>query len=158
MQMRSRTPWKIKLRPEQQPRVESDARGRMLIPTPMLVAEEVKKIRRGKLATPEMIRHRLAERFGADFTCPMTTGIFLNIVAAASDEIEGEGGRTLAPWWRIVEPDGTLNPKRPPGSDRHAALLRGEGHVLRRKKPTVWQVVDAAVPSAASSRRPKARA
>ncbi len=148
MSMHSRTPWKVKLRPEQRPVVEPDPRGQMLIPTPMLVAQEIRKIRRGKLATPQMIRTRLARQFGADFTCPMTTGIFFNIVAAASDEIEDEGGRSLAPWWRIVEPDGTLNPKRPPGSERHASLLRDEGHVLRRKSPSSWQVVDAKLPRA----------
>lgn len=37
MAMRSRTPWKPKLHPEQVPHIVPDRRGRMLIPTPLLL-------------------------------------------------------------------------------------------------------------------------
>ena len=40
---RSRTPWAAKLRPEMKPVVATDPKGRgeMLLPTPLLVAEEI---------------------------------------------------------------------------------------------------------------------
>ncbi|MFN8583621.1 MAG: hypothetical protein U0163_21915 [Gemmatimonadaceae bacterium] len=154
MAMQSKKPWKEKLRPDLEPHVEDDPRGRMLIPTPMLVAGAIRRVRRGSLTTPAAVRDALARKHGADFTCPMTTGIFLNIVAAASDEIEKETGRPLAPWWRVVEPDGRLNPKRPPGPARQATLLRGEGHMVTRNPKDVWTVGDM---GASSARRTTSR-
>lgn len=50
---RSRAPWSAKLRPEMQPVVMADPRGRglMLLPTPALVADEISTIPRGALVT-----------------------------------------------------------------------------------------------------------
>jgi len=47
MVMHSRTPWKLKLHPEQVPVVIADTRGRMLIPTPLLVARALRRVPRG---------------------------------------------------------------------------------------------------------------
>jgi hypothetical protein len=60
--------------------------GKMLIPRPLDVDALIRKIERGKLATVEQIRERLAKDFHANITCPMTTGIFLRIVAEAAVE------------------------------------------------------------------------
>lgn len=138
----SRTPWVTKLRPEQEPKLVEAPRGagRMLVPTPLLVAAEVRRIRRGSLVTPARIRTALARKLGADVTCPLTTGIFLNIIAGAAEEQLAQGRRPAAPYWRVVEEDGSLNPKRPPGPERQASRLRAEGHRLKRTSRGKWQV------------------
>ena len=127
--MRSRKPWVTKLHPEQKPSVHLDARtGRsMLIPTPMQVAAAIRRVPRGRVRTAPALRETLARESGADFACPLTTGIFLSIVSAADEELRAAGKRPLAPWWRIVGERGELNPKWPPGVERQASLLRAEG-------------------------------
>jgi hypothetical protein len=137
-------PWVTKLRPDLNPKVVPDTRGpgTLLVPTPLLVAEEVRRVRRGRLVTPAAIRERLAVRFGADRTCPLTTGIFLSIIAGSAEEQLAAGERPVAPYWRVVDERGRLNPKFPPGTDRQAMHLRREGHrVLRVKNGAAWQVV-----------------
>jgi len=128
--------WITKLRPDQEPKVVPDDRGggTLLIPTPLLVAEELRRVRRGQLITPVKLRERLATRFGTDRTCPLTTGIFLSIVAGAAEEQIAAGKRPVAPYWRVVDERGRLNPKFPPGIDRQAMHLRREGHVVQRSK------------------------
>ena len=130
MVMRSRTPWSIKLHPAHDAKVIPDHRGRMLIPTPLLVAAELRRVPRGRLITAATLRERLARRAGADFTCPMTTGIFLNIVAGATEEAIAEGRRPVAPYWRVVDDKGRLPPKFPPGAAIQTAHLRAEGHAI----------------------------
>jgi hypothetical protein len=138
----SRTPWVDKLRPELEPKVVDAPRGqgRMLVPTPLLVAAEVRKVRRGSLVTPSRIRAALARKHGADVTCPLTTGIFLNILAGAAEEQIAAGRRPLAPYWRVVEEDGSLSLKRPAGPERQASRLRAEGHRLARTPRKSWRV------------------
>ena len=142
---RSRVPWVTKLRPDLAPKVVANPRGRgtMLVPTPLLVAEEVRRVRRGRLVTPAELRDRLADRFGADQTCPLTTGIFLHIVAGAAEAQVAAGRRPVAPYWRVVDERGVLNPRTPPGPARQAFHLRREGHVVRRMAGSgLWRVVD----------------
>jgi hypothetical protein len=43
--MKSRSRWEPKLHPEQEAKLVPDHRGRMLVPTPMLVAEELRRVR-----------------------------------------------------------------------------------------------------------------
>jgi hypothetical protein len=132
MAMRSRTPWKLKLHPEQLPKVVADSRGRMLVPTPLLVARALRRVPAGRLITPAQLRARLARTARADFTCPLTTGIFLSIIAGATEEALAEGKPPLAPYWRVVDDEGCLPAKFPPGQARQAAHLRAEGHRVSR--------------------------
>jgi hypothetical protein len=144
--MRSRTPWAVKLRPGQKPMLVKNPNGpgRMLVPTPMLVAAEIRKVRRGSLVTPARLRARLARDAGAATTCPLTTGIFLNIIAGAAEEERAAGRRPTAPWWRVVDDNGRLNEKRPPGTQRQAQLLKAEGHrIARGRRPGEQLVVSA---------------
>jgi hypothetical protein len=131
---RSRTPWSVKLRPDMQPAVTRDPKGRgqMLLPTPMLVADEISSIPAGALCTVSELRARLASRFRADVTCPLMTGIFYNLVAGAAEEQLVAGKPPLAPYWRVVRDDGTLSPKTPDGPERQAEHLREEGHAIKR--------------------------
>ncbi|MBM3289259.1 MAG: hypothetical protein FJY92_03830, partial [Candidatus Hydrogenedentes bacterium] len=108
----SRVPWSQKLRPDMQPEVVDDpkGRGRLLLPTPMLVAKEIAKVRKGKTITVSELRGRLAKPFGADLTCPLMTGIFYNIIAGAAEESIVAGKKPVAPYWRVVRDDGSLSP------------------------------------------------
>lgn len=129
---RSRTPWTTKLRPEMTPVVATDpkGRGKMLLPTPLLVAEEISAVPRGELLTVPELRLRLARRFDAEFTCPLMTGIFFNIIAGAAEEQMAAGEPPLAPYWRVVLDDGTLSPKTPAGPEKQAEHLRQEEHAV----------------------------
>jgi hypothetical protein len=140
---RGRVPWVTKLRPDLKPDVTRDPKGRgqLLLPTPMLVAEEISTIPSGALMTFPALRARLAKRFRADLACPLMTGIFFNIIAGAAEEQLAAGHSPIAPYWRVIRDDGSLSPKTPSGPDRRAEHLRQEGHVVQLR-PNKLQVVD----------------
>jgi hypothetical protein len=138
--MKGRKTWREKLETEQEPRVVDDprGRGRMLIPKPLDVDALMRKIPKGKLATVEQIRERLAKDYDADFSCPMTTGIFIRIAAETAEEDLSRGEKQITPYWRVVKADGSLNEKFPGGVEAQAARLREEGHSIepgKGKKP-----------------------
>jgi alkylated DNA nucleotide flippase Atl1 len=107
----------------------------MVISTPQEIDQLVRAIPKGKLATVNSLREAIARRHGTTITCPVTTGIFLSIVAKAADEMEMMGARRVSPWWRVLKSDGSLNPKMPGGVDAHRRRLEAEGfRILPRGK------------------------
>ena len=127
-----------KLEKAQEPKIEDTPKGRMLIPKPLDVDALMRQIPKGKLATADQIRGRLARAFDADYTCPLTTGIFLRIAAEAAEEDLMEGREPITPYWRVIRADGSLNDKFPGGVEAQAARLREEGHGIQPgvgKKP-----------------------
>ena len=132
---RTRVPFTSKLRPELTYEIAPDRKGRgqMLLPTPMLVAQEISSVPEGVLITVPILRSRLANHHGADLVCPLMTGIFFNIIAGAAEEQLAAGESPVAPYWRVVLEDGTLSPKTPDGPERHAERLRQEGHTIVAK-------------------------
>lgn len=127
---RTRVPWTAKLRPEMKHEIAPDpkGRGRMLFPTPLLVAETIAAIPKGSLLTVSELRAQMAKRFEADVACALMTGIFYNLVAGAAEEQILVGAEPLAPYWRVVLDNRILSPKTPCGPDVQAAHLRREGH------------------------------
>jgi hypothetical protein len=142
---KGRIPWREKLEKPQRPKIvkipPSMARfgkGTMLIPTPKLVDGLLRQVPKGKLVTVGEIRKRLANDFAADVTCPLTTGIFVRIVAEAAEEDRANGRQRITPYWRVVKDNGGLNPKFPGGEQLQARYLRGEGlSVAHKGKRTV---------------------
>ena len=137
---KTRKTWREKLEKEQEPHVVDDprGRGRMLIPRPLDVDALMRKVAKGKLATVEQIRDRLAKDCDADFSCPMTTGIFIRIAAETAEEDLSKGAKQITPYWRVVKADGGLNEKLPGGVEAQAARLTEEGHSIepgKGKKP-----------------------
>ena len=131
---RSRVPWREKMERPQEPKLvqvppkmSQFGKGTMLIPTPKLVDAIVRQVPRGRLVTVGEIRRKLAADFSADVACPLTTGIFIRIVAEAAEEERANGRKRVAPYWRVIKDDGSLNPKFPGGVERQARYLRGEG-------------------------------
>jgi hypothetical protein len=138
-----RTRWREKLEKEQEPKVvkippkmSRFGKGTMLIPTPKLVDDLLRKVRKGRLVTVSEMRRRLAADFAADVTCPLTTGIFLRIAAEAAEEDRANGRKRITPYWRVVKDDGSLNPKFPGGVDNQARYLRREGFTLNHNGKT----------------------
>ena len=135
--MKSKLSWREKLEKPQQPKLvmippkmSRFGKGTMLIPTPMLMHEMVRRIPKGKLVTVAEIRRKLAADFGADVTCPLTTGIFVRIAAEAAEEDRTAGRRRLTPYWRVVKDDGSINPKL---EERQTQCLQSEGFSIVRK-------------------------
>jgi len=113
-------------------------RGTIVIPRPRDVHALMRTVRKGRLVTSSILRARLAEMAGADVACPLTTGIFITIVANAAEEDRRSGKKRITPYWRTVKDGGKLNDKYPGGVDVHAALLRKEGFEIipgRGKQP-----------------------
>lgn len=133
---KARKTWREKLEIEREPEVVDDPRGRgkMLIPRPLDVDSLIRRVQKGKLATVEQIRERLARDFRADFTCPLTTGIFIRIAAEAAEEDLSRGDKEITPYWRVIKAGGSLNEKLPGGTEAQAARLREEGHIIELGK------------------------
>lgn len=108
--------------------------GNMLIASPIEYDDVMKHIPPGKLTTSENIRIYLAKKHHADFTCPLTAGIFINIAANASEERKTFGDdNDLTPYWRTLKKNGELNEKYPGGLDNQRYLLESEGHQIIKK-------------------------
>jgi alkylated DNA nucleotide flippase Atl1 len=103
---------------------------RMLIAPPLAYDEIMKRVPEGKVITADRIRDYLARKNNADFTCPLTAGIFINVVAQAS--VERSGGNPT-PYHRTLKKDGELNEKYPDGIDGQKLRLEMEGHTITQK-------------------------
>jgi alkylated DNA nucleotide flippase Atl1 len=86
----------------------------------------------GKIITVGAIRDYFAKINGADFTDPITAGIFVSIAAWASEE------RTLdkTPYWRTLKANGELNEKYPGGALAQKKRLEAEGHTVIQRGRT----------------------
>lgn len=102
----------------------------LVIPRPLEVQAAVRKVPKGKLITVGQLRDRLADASGADAACPLTTGIFLRMVAEAAEESRAEGKKRITPYWRVIDDNGGLKAKFPGGPSAQAKQLRAEGHVI----------------------------
>ncbi|WP_395669268.1 hypothetical protein [Rhodoferax sp.] len=87
--------------------------ARLYISSPMEVAAELKTIPAGTTLSVQAFRRRLAEKNGCDAACPVSTSIFLRIVAEHSwEEFNRTGSvQPLAPFWRVVEPGSPMAKK-----------------------------------------------
>lgn len=105
---------------------------RMYFAPPVTYDEIMKTVPYGKVITVGVIREYLAKKNNADFTDPMTAGIFINIVAWASYQRTED----VTPYWRTLKSDGELNPKYPEGIELQKKKLEEEGHTIIQKGRT----------------------
>lgn len=122
-----RKTWAEKLADGRQPHInvsDKDFAGikagqKMLIPTPKLIEEYIRQIPKGKTAEVATIRKDLALEHGAEVTCPLTTGIFLRIVAEAAYEeyAAGKPVNKITPFWRVIDEKSTTAKKLSFGTD-----------------------------------------
>jgi hypothetical protein len=81
--------------------------GRTLfVPTPGLLADRVLAIPEGGTLEVRTLRDALARAHDADASCPVTTALFLRIVAeAAWDDLQdGTPLEQVIPFWRVIDP------------------------------------------------------
>jgi len=102
---------------------------KMLVAAPIQYNEIMAKIPEGNVITADRIRDYLAVQAGADGTCSMTAGLFINICAQAGVE----RGDSSFPYWRTLKSKGELNEKYPNGIDGQKLHLEMEGHTVIQK-------------------------
>lgn len=86
----------------------------------------------GKLLTVGAIREYFAKSNGADFTEPITAGLFVSIAAWASFQRNED----KTPFWRTLKTNGELNAKYPGGIESQKEMLEKEGHIVVQKGRT----------------------
>lgn len=103
--------------------------NRMYFAPPAAYDEVMKKVPFGKLVTVGDIREYFARSNDADFTEPITAGIFVSIAAWASHQRDTD----KTPYWRTLKSGGELNPKYPGGISSQKQMLEAEGHRIIQK-------------------------
>lgn len=103
--------------------------NRMYFAPPAACDEVMKKVPFGKVITVGGIREYFARSNDADFTDPITAGIFVSIAAWASHQRDTD----KTPYWRTLKAGGELNPKYPGGIDSQKQMLEAEGHRIIQK-------------------------
>jgi hypothetical protein len=101
----------------------------MLVPSPRLVDEFIRSIPRGASLEVAGLRKAMAQRHGAEVTCPITTGFHLRTVAEAAFEALSSGARleTITPFWRVLDERTPTTKRLSFGSALIAAQRRAEG-------------------------------
>lgn len=113
---------------------------RMYFAPPVTYDEIMKKVPFGKVITVGAVRKYLAKKNDADFTDPITAGIFVSIAAWASHQRH----KDKTPYWRTLKANGELNAKYPGGIDAQKEKLEAEGHTIveRGRKNIRYYVKD----------------
>ncbi len=112
--------------------IEKYGGNKMYFAPPIDYDRIMKKIPYGKVITIGEIRAYFAKLNQADFTEPITAGIFVSIAAWAS--YQRSDNKT--PYWRTLKANGELNSKYPGGVEAQRKLLEAEGHIIIKKGRT----------------------
>lgn len=91
----------------------------MLVATPALVDDYIRKIPKGKIVDMKTLRKDLAADFHADNSCPLSTAIFVRIAAEAAFEqfSSGKKPEEITPFWRVIQPGSKMASKLTFGED-----------------------------------------
>lgn len=112
--------------------IEKYGGNRMYFAPPADYDKVMKQVPYGKLITVGKIREHFARLNQADFTEPITAGIFVSIAAWASyQRTDNE-----TPYWRTLKANGELNAKYPGGIEAQKEKLEAEGHTIIQKGRT----------------------
>lgn len=112
--------------------IEKYGGSKMYFAPPIDYDTTMKKIPYGKVITVGKIREYFAQLNGADFTDPITAGIFVAIAAWASDQRSAD----KTPYWRTLRANGELNAKYPGGVEAQKERLEAEGHTIVQRGRT----------------------
>lgn len=112
--------------------IEKYGGTRMYFAPPCDYDAVMRRVPKGKLITVGNIREYFAKKNNADFTDPITAGIFCSIAAWASYQRSED----ITPYWRTLKNNGELNPKYPGGIDEQKKLLEAEGFTVIKKGRT----------------------
>ncbi|MGI9256939.1 MAG: hypothetical protein ACR2PY_08410 [Salinispira sp.] len=111
--------------------------ARMVVSTPWEIYAIISEIPKGNILTISVIREYLAKKYGTDIACPVSTGMFINMSALASEELRDQG-ENFAPYWRVLRADGSLNPKYPEGTAAQEIALEAEGFTFKKLRKTIF--------------------
>lgn len=122
-----------KLQIEENVKPRGELKGKMVIPPAKEYEELMVKVSKGKIVTQTELRDYFAQKYHANFCCPLVTGIFVNLVAKASEEdlLADKKIDEIVPYWRTLRSNGELNPKYPGGVEAQASKLKAEGHEIQ---------------------------
>ena len=109
--------------------IEKYGGNKMYFAPPIDYDKIMKQIPHGKVITVRKIREYFAKLNGADFTEPITAGIFVSIAAWASYQRSEDE----TPYWRTLKANGELNAKYPGGVEAQKEKLEAEGHIIIQK-------------------------
>ena len=112
--------------------IEKYGGNNMYFAPPIDYDRVMRQVPYGKVVTVGTIREYFAKLSGADFTEPITAGIFVSIAAWASHQ----RSKDETPYWRTLKANGELNPKYPGGMEAQKEMLEAEGHVIIQKGRT----------------------
>ena len=104
----------IKIRPHSVNGVMVDQT--MLLPSADAVVRQILAVPAGETRSLAELRTAMAEQYGAEATCPVTTQRMIKVVAARS-VADHQAGRKAVPFWRVVDPDKPNGKKLPGGSE-----------------------------------------
>ena len=82
----------------------------MFIGSPGVIANSIARIPVGETRSIERLRNELARQNGAQATCPVTTAIYLRIVAEVTlrDLADGRPTTDVVPFWRVISADSKI--------------------------------------------------
>lgn len=109
--------------------IEKYGGNKMYFAPPLDYDRVMKRVPYGRVTTVGEIREYFAKQSGADFTEPITAGIFVSIAAWASHQRAGDE----TPYWRTLKANGELNEKYPGGIEAQKKKLEAEGHTIIAK-------------------------
>jgi len=113
----------IKIRPHKVGGVMVDQT--MLLPSAEAVIRKILAVPAGETRSLAQLREQLAQEYGADATCPVTTQRMIKVVAEKS-VADHAGGRAAVPFWRVIDPDKPNAARLPGGRDFILARRREE--------------------------------
>lgn len=101
----------------------------MLVASPLIVDRYLRSLSAGTCKTIAEMRADLARAWNADSTCPLSTSVFLRIVAeAAIEELDsGVDVEKVAPFWRVLGSGDRLAKKLDFPLEMIDSLRRSEG-------------------------------
>jgi hypothetical protein len=96
----------------------------MLISSPGEIANYLVRIPRGEMRTIDRMRNEMARRASAQAMCPVTTAIYLKVVAevALQEMAEGKTLDEVIPFWQVVTPESKVAKRLSCGPDHVAHL------------------------------------
>ncbi len=105
------------------------AGGKMFIATPKIIESHIRQIPEGHQTDLKTLRNDLAIEHQAEYSCPVTTSIFLRTVAEAAHEMRERGERVenLPPFWRVIDENSKLAGKLSFGVDFIVQMRKEEG-------------------------------
>jgi len=106
--------------------IEKYGGERMYFAPPIDYDRVMKSVPFGEVITIGQIRDYFARANNADFTDPITAGIFVSIAAWASEQRYDD----KTPYWRTLKANGELNQKYPGGIEVQKEKLEAEGHIV----------------------------